>query len=82
MADLSKRYDNNVDGKYFVDEYCIDCDLCRQAAPVNFTRSDDTGYSYVYKQPEDEEEEKQCAEAMDNCPADAIGDKGEFAKRD
>jgi len=79
MADLSKRYDNNVDGKYFVDEYCIDCDLCREHAPKNFTRSDDTGYSYVYKQPENKEEEEQCQTAMDDCPVEAIGDKGEFA---
>ena len=77
MADLSKRYDNNVDGKYFVDEYCIDCDLCRNTAPVNFTRSDDTVYSYVYKQPENEEEKEQCKEAMDNCPVEAIGDFGD-----
>ena len=74
MAKLANRYDNNIAGRYFVDDYCIDCDLCRHAAPINFARSDDTGYSYVYKQPENDKEEAMCKEAMENCPADAIGD--------
>jgi len=77
MAKLENRYENNVAGKYFVDDYCIDCDLCRNFAPINFARSDDTGYSYVYKQPENDDEEAMCKEAMENCPADAIGDFGE-----
>ena len=77
MAELANKYDNNVAGRYFVDEQCIDCDLCRNTAPINFTRSDETGYSYVYKQPENEEEEAVCKEAMENCPVEAIGDFGE-----
>ena len=44
-------------GKFYVDDQCIDCDLCRETAPANFTRSDDGGYSYVFKQPTTPEEE-------------------------
>jgi ferredoxin len=47
MADIANKYAENVSGKFYVDDQCIDCDLCRETAPVNFTRSDDGGYSYV-----------------------------------
>jgi len=77
MAELEDKYEENVTGKYFVDEQCIDCDLCRETAPQNFKRSEDGGYSYVYKQPENEEEEEFCKEAMEGCPVEAIGDFGE-----
>lgn len=76
MADIANRYAENVTGKFFVDNQCIDCDLCRETAPNNFTRNDDGGFSYVYKQSENEDEEKQCKEAMDNCPVEAIGNSG------
>ena len=38
MADIANRYPENVTGKFFVDNQCIDCDLCRETAPNNFTR--------------------------------------------
>src|SRR5438445_130012 len=63
-------------GKYYVDNQCIDCDLCRETAPDNFKRNDDGGYSYVYKQPESPEEEARCKEAKEGCPVEAIGDNG------
>jgi ferredoxin len=77
MADKEDRNKENVSGKFYVDSQCIDCDLCRETAPKNFTRSDDEGYSYVYKQPETSEEEEQCREAMEGCPVEAIGEDGE-----
>lgn len=77
MADREDRNKENVTGKFYVDSQCIDCDLCRETAPKNFTRSDDEGYSYVYKQPESAEEEEQCREAMEGCPVEAIGEDGE-----
>ena len=61
MADRADIQPENVEGKYYVDEQCIDCDLCREEAPNNFTRQETEGYSYVYKQPENEEEESDCA---------------------
>ena len=76
MADIANKYENNVTGKYFVDNQCIDCDLCRETAPENYTRYDDGGYSYVYKQPATPEEEAKCVEAMEGCPVEAIGDNG------
>ena len=51
MADAANKYPENVPGKYYVDNQCIDCDLCRETAPDNFKRNDDGGYSHIYKQP-------------------------------
>ncbi|HPF36172.1 ferredoxin [bacterium] len=76
MADPSDKVESNVDGQFYVDSNCIDCDLCRQTAPDNFERNEDEGYSYVSKQPENEEEEELCREAMEECPVEAIGDDG------
>jgi ferredoxin len=65
-----------VSGKFYVDDQWIDCDLRRETAPANFTRSDDGGYSYVSKQPTTPEEEALCKEAMEGCPVEAIGNNG------
>ena len=77
MADPTDKVETNVSGKYYVDTSCIDCDVCRTTAPSNFMANEDEGYSYVYKQPETEEEEAQCQEALESCPVEAIGDDGE-----
>ena len=76
MADKEDKYSDNVWGTYYVDEQCIDCDLCRQVAPDNFTRNEDEGYSFVYKQPSTPEESELCEEALEGCPVEAIGDDG------
>jgi len=76
MADAANKYAENVAGKFYVDDQCIDCDLCRETAPANFKRNDDGGHSYVYKQPESPEEEALCKEAMEGCPVEAIGNDG------
>ena len=67
----------NVDGAFYVDTNCIDCDLCRQTAPDNFERNEDEGYSFVSKQPENDEERQPCQDALEDCPVEAIGDDGE-----
>lgn len=77
MASIADKYPDNATGMYYVDNQCIDCDVCRDTAPSNFTRNDDGGYSYVYKQPDTDEEFEQCKEAMEACPVEAIGDDGE-----
>ncbi len=77
MADKSDKWPENVAGKFYVDEQCIDCDLCRETAPDFFTRSDDNGYSFVFKQPQTQEEIDQCMEALEGCPVEAIGDDGD-----
>lgn len=76
MADSENKYSQNADGKFYVDDQCIDCDLCRETAPANFKRDDDGGHSYVFKQPESSEEEALCQEALEGCPVEAIGDDG------
>jgi ferredoxin len=73
MADAANKYSDNAAGKFYVDDQCIDCDLCRETAPENFKRNDDGGLSYVYKQPETPDEEARCEEAMGGCPVEAIG---------
>ena len=57
MADAANKQPENAGGKYYVDDQCIDCDLCRETAPENFKRQEDGGYSFVYKQPENEEQD-------------------------
>ena len=76
MANIEYKYEINAKGRYFVDEECIDCDLCREVAPTCFGRDEEGGHSYVFKQPENEEEEALCVESMDAGPVEAIGDDG------
>ena len=76
MADLNDKLPNQPAGAFFVDSQCIDCNLCRETAPNNFTRNDEGGYSYVYKQPENDEERKLSQEALESCPVEAIGNNG------
>ena len=77
MADKADKWPENVKGKFYVDEQCIDCDLCRETAPKFFERHDDGGYSYVYAQPEAQSDIDDCMEALEGCPVDAIGNDGE-----
>jgi ferredoxin len=74
MADAANKYPENIAGKFYVDNQCIDCDLCRETAPDNFKRNEDGGYSYVFKQPASADEEARCKEAKEACPVEAIGD--------
>ena len=76
MADPKDKLPENVPGKFYVDRNCIDCDVCRDTSPKNFTRYDENGYSYVYKQPTTPKELELCEEAMDACPVEAIGNDG------
>jgi ferredoxin len=76
MADLNDKLADNTPGRFYVDAQCIDCDVCRDTSPANFRRNDDNGYSYVYKQPETDEERELCEEAFNACPVEAIGDDG------
>ena len=77
MADKTDKVESNISGKYYVDAGCIDCDVCRETAPDNFKANEDEGYSYVFNQPQNDEQEAQCREALESCPVEAIGDDGE-----
>ena len=74
MAFIEDKLPDNAPGKFYVDRQCIDCDVCRDTSPENFTRNDENGYSYVYKQPSTPEEFELCEEAVMACPVEAIGD--------
>jgi len=76
MADPDDKLPDQVPGKYYVDSSCIDCDVCRTTAPENFEANEDEGYSFVKKQPEGDEEEAACEEALESCPVESIGDDG------
>jgi ferredoxin len=78
MADRNQIVPENVPGPFYVDVSCIDCDMCREVAPQFFRRNEETGYSYVYRQPVTPEEFVLAREASD-CPVGAIGSDGEAA---
>ena len=75
MADKDLKISENVAGPYYVDTNCISCELCVQTAEENFAMNDD-GMAYVKKQPADDEEIELCEEALESCPAEAIGSDG------
>lgn len=77
MANKTDKWPNNIAGKFYVDEQCIDCDLCRETAPDFFKRDDDGGYSFVYKQPSTSSDLELCKEALEGCPVNAIGEDGD-----
>ncbi|CAI0628185.1 unnamed protein product [Linum tenue] len=66
----SLRRPHNVDGEFFVDTRCIDCDTCRWMAPQIFTRVE--GMSAVSKQPTSSEERLNALQALLACPTSSI----------
>ena len=76
MADKTRKATGNVPGRWYVDETCIDCDLCRETAPGSFQRNDEERRSYVARQPSGPEEEAACLAALEDCPVEAIGQDG------
>jgi ferredoxin len=77
MADKNLKNPENAPGRYYADKTCIDCDLCRNIAPKTFRRSDEGGYTYVYRQPQTAEEIAKAEEARESCPTETIGNNGE-----
>ncbi|HEV3198723.1 MAG TPA: MBL fold metallo-hydrolase [Bryobacteraceae bacterium] len=80
MADRARAVPENVEGQFFVDSTCIDCDTCRQIAPATFG---DTGeFSFVETQPRDRTETRAALRALIACPTGSIGtsDKREVAQ--
>jgi ferredoxin len=71
MAKLEKRRPQNVEGNFYVDQTCIDCDTCRGLVPSVFNRTD--SQSAVYHQPSSEIEEKRALQALLACPTASIG---------
>ena len=76
MADKSAKWDQNTDGKYYVDDQCIACDACVVEAPGFFDMNDDDGHAYVKLQPTNPAELEECNSALEACPVEAIGEDG------
>lgn len=77
MADKSAKWDQNVPGKFYVDDQCIACDACVCEAPRFFEMNDEDGHAYVKVQPSNDEEIKNAIEALEACPVEAIGQDGQ-----
>ena len=71
MANPARRLPQNITGDFFVDETCIDCDACRQIAPLTFR--DHGEQTSVYRQPSAEDETRQAMKALVACPTGSIG---------
>src|SRR5881398_2894089 len=80
MADLRKRLPLNVDGDFFVDTTCIDCDTCRQLAPATFGETAE--FSFVQQQPRDQAERRAAVRALLACPTGSIGHADPAETRD
>ncbi|KAK1296425.1 hypothetical protein QJS10_CPB15g00080 [Acorus calamus] len=65
-----RRRPQNIDGDFFVDHRCIDCDTCRWMAPETFKRID--GLSAVSKQPSCQEDRLKALQALLACPTGSI----------
>mgnify|MGYP001800141002 CR=1 FL=1 len=71
MAQLTARRPENVEGDFFVDTTCIDCDTCRWMAPAVFSREGDM--SAVHTQPADPTQRIESLKALLSCPTASIG---------
>ncbi len=71
MANLTKRLSTNIEGNFFVDETCINCDTCRQLAPTTFEEVGE--YSAVSHQPLTLSQELEAYQALLACPVRSIG---------
>src|SRR4051812_23867708 len=79
MATLQRSYPTNVPGPFFVDDTCIDCDLCRQIAPQVYREESD--HSVVYRQPADDVQTMRAAMALVACPTASIGTRTKLDSR-
>ena len=71
MAEFARRLPENVEGPFFIDSTCIDCDTCRQIAPATFGEGADA--SFVQVQPRTAEERRLAYRALVACPTASIG---------
>ena len=71
------RYPLNIPGKYYINNQCTDCDLCREYAPKNIRRDDRSGYSYVFKQPINQDEVDAVEKGVAGCPTEGVSNDGD-----
>jgi glyoxylase-like metal-dependent hydrolase (beta-lactamase superfamily II)/ferredoxin len=79
VAHIARRLPENISGDFFVDSTCIDCDACRQIAPLIFRDHGDQ--SSVYHQPETEEETRLALMSLVACPTASIGTTRKYDAR-
>lgn len=77
MADKDLKFDENAEGRFYVDQNCISAKYCVSVAPENFKMAESGNYAHVCKQPSTPEEEEAVRDALNGCPVSAIGDDGE-----
>ncbi|XP_020679526.1 uncharacterized protein LOC110097490 isoform X1 [Dendrobium catenatum] len=70
VGERRRRRPQNVEGEFFVDQRCIDCDTCRWMAPRTFSRVDNM--SAVIEQPSSEEDRRHALQALLSCPTNSI----------
>jgi ferredoxin len=70
MAPYKQPHRSNVPGNLFVDQSCIDCDVCRWMCPTVFSAY--AGRTIVTNQPQNVDEKAQAYAAMISCPVGAI----------
>jgi len=80
MAQIERRLSENIEGEFYVDESCIDCDACRQIAPATFR--DHGGQSSVYRQPRNPSELRLALMALVTCPTASIGTQSRHSARE
>ena len=71
MANIHQKRAENIDGDFYVDDTCIDCDTCRWMASHVFHETN--GQSAVFAQPITAEDKKAALQALVACPTASIG---------
>lgn len=77
MADRDSKWEDNAEGRFYVDHMCIGTKYCVAAAPEIFEMVDSGDHATVVRQPRTPDEEEQARDAMNGCPVSAIGDDGD-----
>lgn len=72
MARIDQRHPDNVQGPWFCDTRCIDCDVARHYAP-GLIEADAQGLSLIARQPQTEDEEAALWRAALACPTQSVG---------
>jgi ferredoxin len=76
MADKELKWEDNVEGKHYVDKNCIAAKYCVSVAPEVFRMVENGSHAMVHKQPETPADEEHVQDAIMGCPVGAIGDDG------
>ncbi len=66
------KHPQNAEGKFWINqEACVACQVCTGEAPANIRFDAAAGKSYVFKQPETDQELDAVREAVVLCPVEA-----------